>query len=435
LPSRTTRSSHRSSSLTTRSRRSTRSSHLTRHLAAVTVVAAAFAAGCSGSEGAAEADANSRDAAPPSTLDAAPATTTTTTTPHDPAFPAAQWSTVDAATAGLDPTALAAIAADAQAAGSNCFLVARDGQLVTEQYWNGTTPQSAQEVYSVSKSVTSLLAGIARGDGDLRLEDPAATYLTEWVGTPSEGVTVRNLLSNDSGRQHDRATDYVEMAVTAEDKSAFSIALGQDAPPGTTWVYNNAAIQTLEEVLSRATGSDVADFAQQRLFAPLGMADSSIRRDRAGNPLTFMGVQSTCRDLARLGVLVLHDGAWNGTTVVDADWIAESTGGSSQQLNTAYGLLWWLNRPGNVVGAGQATGDVEGASSQMAPGAPEDMVWALGLGNQVLAIDPGSGVVVVRLGPSPMPATETTFNMASAARVVTEALVPAPDPATATPPG
>ena len=136
------------------------------------------------------------------------------------------------------------------------------------------------------------------------------------------------------------------MAIGASDKTAFALALGQDAPPGDVWAYNNSAIQTLSAVLEAATGEDPVDYARTQLFEPLGMADSTLTTDAAGNALTFMGLRTTCLDLARFGYLMLRDGVWDGEQVVSSDYVEQATGRSSTELNAAYGLLWWLNREG-----------------------------------------------------------------------------------------
>lgn len=345
--------------------------------------------------------------------------------PPEGEFPGTEWRTVTAADAGMDQAVLDDVAAQAELGDSNCLVVTRDGRLVGEWYWNGTGPQSTQEVFSASKSFTSVLAGIASDDGDLQVSDSASEWIPEWTGTPSEAVTVEHLLNNTSGRFQDFDTDYVQMAALADDKTAFAIGLDQQSDPGTTWVYNNAAIQTLEAVIGGATGEDVADFAQQRLFDPLGMTDSGWARDRAGNPMTFMGVQSTCRDMARFGLLALNKGNWDGEQIVSEDWMDRSTGESSQDLNSAYGWLWWLNRPGTVLGAETAGGGDGGDSpteSQLVTGAPEDMFFAQGLGGQVIAIDPGTRTVVARLGPSTYPPGTDRFTTEDVARVATEAV-------------
>src|SRR5689334_20517394 len=101
---------------------------------------------------------------------------------------------------GFDAATLDRLADDAQAFGSTCFLVARQGKVVFTRYWNGGGAETPQEVFSVTKSVTSTLVGLAQADGDLSIDDPASTWIEQWRGTPSEAVTVRHLLSGVSGR-------------------------------------------------------------------------------------------------------------------------------------------------------------------------------------------------------------------------------------------
>jgi CubicO group peptidase (beta-lactamase class C family) len=336
-------------------------------------------------------------------------------------YPDEAWDTTTAADAGIDQAVLDDLATRAEAAGSNCLLVSRAGRIVGEWYWAGG-PDSPQEVWSASKSFTGTFIGMAVDDGDLEVTDRASEYIPEWKGTPSEEVTVEHLLSNDSGRHYDAATDYGDMAARASDKTAFAIGLGQDAPPGEVWAYNNSAIQTLEAVFESSTGEDMAEFAQQRLFEPLGMADTSLERDQAGNPLAFMGIQSTCRDMARFGYLMLHDGEWDGESIVSKDWVRRSTD-SSQKLNAGYGWLWWVNDHGPQAGDEIAVGEGAGRATRagepgnLVPGAPEDMFFAQGLGGQVVAVDPGTETVVVRLGPSTYPEGTQRFRSADAALV------------------
>ncbi|MDZ7732757.1 MAG: serine hydrolase [Acidimicrobiia bacterium] len=280
-----------------------------------------------------------------------------------------------------------------ESTGSNCMAVVKDGRLVEEAYWNGTDEDTDQEIWSASKSVTSALVGIASDQGHLDVDEKASVYLDEWRGTPSEDVTIRNLLSNDSGRYYDFETDYLRMT-TSEDRSTFAIDLDQQHDPGTHWEYNNSAIQTLEEILERATGQDVGEFAQENLFDPIGMS-STISRDQAGNPATFMGTQAGCRDMARFGYLFLRDGAWDGEQIVSSDYVAEATS-PSQDLNRAYGYLWWLNADGGWLAPAVGTEQQDGL---FWPDAPDDAFAALGLGNQIILVLPSHDMVVVRAGP------------------------------------
>jgi CubicO group peptidase (beta-lactamase class C family) len=337
------------------------------------------------------------------------------------------WPSVSPASAGLDPQRLDEIAAQAKKGKSNCLAVIRNGKLAREWYFRGTGPDSVQNIYSATKSVTSVLIGIAQDDGVLHLGDSASKWIPEWKGTPAQAVTIRDLLSMDSGREWSVRVDYAQL-LRARDRTSFAVGLKQQRPPGQVWAYNNSAVQTLQRVLQRATGQDVAGYARKRLFEPLGMARTAMTADRAGNAQMFMGVQSTCRDMARFGSLMLGDGTWSGRRIVSAAWVEEATGHSSTRLNAAYGYLWWLNRPGTVAGPLSATdlgaaGHPTAVQGPLVHGAPQNMFWALGLGNQLVQVDPGSRTVVVRLGtPEPRP-RQPTFGPAEAAKVVTEAVV------------
>ena len=337
------------------------------------------------------------------------------------------WKTVAPKRAGLKAGALNEIAGVAEQGHSNCLAVARDGRLAGEWDFHGTTPTSTQDVFSVTKSVTSTLVGIAQDHGDLRIGDRAAKYIPAWRHTASDQVTVRDLLSNDSGRQWSPVIDYSRL-LAAPDRTAFAIGLGQDAPPGTVWAYNNSAIQTLQQVLAAATGRDVARYAQRRLFGPLGMRHSEMTRDRAGNPQTFEGVRSTCRDLARMGTMMLDHGRWGRKRIVSRGWVDAATGHPSQKLNAAYGYLWWLNRHGHIAAdplvatSLSAAEDPQSRTGRLVAGAPSDLFWALGLGNQIIQMDPGSRTVTVRLGSAAARPQPPTFGPLEASRVVTDAV-------------
>jgi CubicO group peptidase (beta-lactamase class C family) len=345
----------------------------------------------------------------------------TATPPKD----ATAWQTVTPAAAGLDAPKLQAIAAQAEKGKSNCLAVVRDDKLAGEWYFRGTRPTTTQDVYSATKSFASTLVGIAQDDGDLKVTDSASKWIPQWRGTPAAAVTIRDLLSMDSGRQWNPLTDYVGL-LAARDRTAFAIRLGQSSAPGKVWAYNNSAVQTLDRVLEKATGQNVASFARQRIFEPLGMTHTTMTTDAAGNVQLFEGIRSTCRDMARFGVLMLDHGVWNGKRIVSARWVEQATARSSTRLNAGYGYLWWLNRKGVI-------GDVLAATSlqqarhakpgQLVPGAPSDMYWALGLGNQLIQIDPGSKTVVVRLGTADPLTAPPTFGPAQAARVVTQAVI------------
>ncbi len=335
--------------------------------------------------------------------------------------PGEEWEETTPEEVGLDPAVLEDLATSAADQSSNCLLVVRHGKIAGEWYWGPGQVDAPQEVWSATKSYTGMLVGIAQADGDLDISDSASTWIPEWQGTPAEAVTVEDLLSNDSGRHWDFETDYTKLT-GQPDTTAFAIALNQDDPPGAVWAYNNSAIQTLEQVLERSTGSQVADFAEDRLLGPIGMDDSHFATDPSGNAYVWMGLQSTCRDMARFGLLVLNEGSWGDEQIIPADWVEAATTRSSQELNTSYGYLWWLNQMGAQAGAVSPLRAEEVASAertQRVPGAPEDLRWALGLGGQIIQIHEPTDTVVVRLGPG---VPSNTFGPRETARIVTEAI-------------
>lgn len=337
----------------------------------------------------------SADAATSTTGEPPSDTTDGETGGGEPVYPDPDWDHEPPEDHGLDPVALADFAGFVGDNNSNCLVVVHAGVIVGEWYWNDFTPDTDQDnVYSVTKSITSALVGVAQARGELSIEDPAASYIQEWMGSPSEVVALRHLISNDSGRHWDFFADYVQLGLEP-DQTAFAIGLGQDQEPTTYWEYNNAAIQTLERVLELATAEDVGDYAAARLFEPIGMT-ATYGRDGADNPLTYQGVSASCRDLARFGYLFLRDGRWaGGVQVVPEAWVSESTTPSTP-LNSAYGYMWWLNQDGHYV-LPSAPVRQEG-DGQLVPGAPDELFAAVGAFGQLVIVDRTREYVVVRLG-------------------------------------
>jgi CubicO group peptidase (beta-lactamase class C family) len=310
-------------------------------------------------------------------------------------YPEPDWLPGEPEEHGFSGDGLASMAAVAEESDSHCLVVTQGGVLIGEWYWEDNGPDVDQDnVYSVTKSVTSALVGIAVERGELDIEAPVG--FPEWAGTDSEEISLRNLISNDSGREWSFDTDYVQLGL-APDQTGYALGLGHAEPIGTWWEYNNAAIQTVERALVGATGNSVASYAQEHLFNKIHMT-AAMDQDDAGNTLTYQGVSASCRDLARFGYLYLRGGRWaGGVQVVPESWVSASTTPSTP-LNDAYGFMWWLNRDGHWILPSTPLRD-EG-DGKLVPDAPDEMFAAMGAFGQLVVVDPTTETVWVRLGPT-----------------------------------
>jgi CubicO group peptidase (beta-lactamase class C family) len=335
-------------------------------------------------------DAGPADAAPP------PEAGTDAPVEAGTPYPDPDWPTASPESVGLDSKELADADAIAQNDGSYCLLVVRHGVLVWESYFQGHDAASTDPSWSIAKSYSSAVVGIALDRGDIHsLDDSVADYVPEWVGTDAAAITIRNLLTMTSGLHWDAFGDYVTLATLAPDKTSYALGLSMDASPGDTWVYDNAAVQVLEPVIRGATGEAMDAYAEEHLWSKIGM-HATWDHDAAGDPTAYANVLATCRDHARFGYLYLHGGRWAGEQVVPSAYVAESTS-PSQNINRAYGYLFWVN---GQIPAEDAM--MESWPGWMSPEAPADLFAARGFGNQFIDVIPSLDMVVVRFGEDPM---------------------------------
>jgi CubicO group peptidase (beta-lactamase class C family) len=236
----------------------------------------------------------------------------------------------------LNADALKAHQALCQRTGADACLVIHHDRIVQEWYSTRyTTPMYAM---SSTKSVAGLLTGMLIDDGRLHSADVSVcSLIAAWCSGRRANVTVRHLLSMTSGlpMMPDSSVGSVS------DKNAYVMRLVPTSEPGTSWAYSNEGAQLLSPILDRAAGEPIQDYARRRLFAPLGM-DSTRLHVYPNHAWTYADMETTARDFARLGVLMLHQGKWNGRRIVSSAWVARSTR-PSQSLNARYGLLWWID--------------------------------------------------------------------------------------------
>ena len=308
----------------------------------------------------------------------------------------ALWEYDDPQNHGFDPVKLQEAANWIGANNSDGLVVIRDGYIVFEEYWNGIDEFTQRQGYSVTKSIASALVGIAEYEGFLDINEPAANYIGEWVGTASGTVTIRNLLSGDSGRYWDYSGDVFDGVAQPADVTQYAIERGQQFDPGTAWQYNHMAIQCLDRILSVATGMNTSNFAQVYLFDKLGMSHTTVALDDVGQMLMATGVDISSHDMACLGYLYLSQGMWNGERVLSEQFVMEAT--SPNQVNPACGYLWWGNPDGGWYEPITLAYHEEG---KVFPDAPLDAFVAFGREGQLIFVSPSDNLVFVRQGHDP----------------------------------
>lgn len=194
------------------------------------------------------------------------------------------------------------------------------------------------QTMSVTKSVVGLVIGRLVTLGKLTsVDEPVHAFFPEWRQGRKKLITVRMLMEHTSGLQNVPITieeiypspDFVQLALCAE----------LDAEPGTTFAYNNKAVNLLAGIVERTDGRKLDAFAREELLRPLGIADTPWLHDDAGNPHAMSGLALQASDLARLGELILQRGDWNGSRLIDERWLDAMDAPAREGSEPA--LMWW----------------------------------------------------------------------------------------------
>jgi CubicO group peptidase (beta-lactamase class C family) len=228
-----------------------------------------------------------------------------------------------------------------QSTQTTSFIVIQDDAILYEGYFNGYNRDSIVTSFSMAKSVTSALVGIAIDEGYIgSVDDPILSYLPELRGKGLDDVTIRHLLLMSSGIRYvsdDEIAGPAQLSPFSDDGLSYSypnlrsqaLAVVPDGkPPGTEFNYNNYNPTLLGIILERTTHRPVAQYLQEKIWAPLGMeypASWSLDSQASGFEATLCCLHGRAIDFAKFGRLFLHNGNWNGTQVISAQWVKEST--------------------------------------------------------------------------------------------------------------
>lgn len=266
---------------------------------------------------------------------------------------------------------------------SVAFLIIQNDTILYEKYFHEYNEHSTVASFSMAKSFTSMLIGIALDEGLIEsIDEPITNYIPELAENGFEQVTIKHLLQMTSGLDFNEAyknpfghvaTFYYGINLR---KAISKLKLARQ--PGEKFEYTSGQTQLLGLVLERALGNrSISDYFEEKIWKPIGMEyDGTWSIDRKNNGLekTFCCVNARARDFAKLGRLYLRKGNWDGEQIISEKWVEEST-----KIDTAEGSVWnyqyqwWLpSRDGDFT--------------------------ADGLLGQYIYVNPEKNLIIVRLG-------------------------------------
>lgn len=258
------------------------------------------------------------------------------------------------------------------------FIVLHNGKIVLENYFNGHSATLPWYWASAGKTLTTAVVGIAEQENFINTNNKVSDYIgTGWTSAPLNKenlITCKHLLNMTSGL-NDGNGDGV---------SPQNLTYLADA--GTRWAYHNVYVK-LQDVVASATNQTWENYFNTKLKNPIGMTGAWFQ---SGNNRVY---GSNTRSMARFGLLALNQGNWNGTQIVNSNYFEVATN-TSQNLNLAYGYMWWLNGK-NSYRLPQTQFQFNGT---LIPNAPSDMYCALGRDDQKIYVVPSKKLVIIRLG-------------------------------------
>jgi len=256
--------------------------------------------------------------------------------------------------------------------GGTCMVAMRDGKIIGEWYSGGRTASTKSLAFSSSKPLTAAVIGAAQQLGRLKIDQSIADFIPEFKGTPKAAITIRHLMTHQSGLKSSNA----ELATALNVGAGFTTSTATNLPlmstPGTVWDYDSSglAMQLLLKVVERAVGEKFATFAEKYVLRPAGMSNSVYAGDEpatnweTGDAWLAGGLNTTCRDLARLGQLFQAKGRWAGQQIFSTEFaelamavqVPNAVFGPSGSLVSTYGFL--LNHNWGGIGHGGACGQM-----------------------------------------------------------------------------
>ncbi len=312
---------------------------------------------------------------------------------HDTVFPGKDWEFATPEAMGLDSEKITAAAATIMTIDKRYgVLVAKQGRIVHETYIRDAA--ATNPIFSLTKGFGSTLVGIAQAQGILHVDDLVSDWLPVHHPEIVEGARIKHLLNMTAGKE----------------------------PAGSYWRYNsNEILNSLTGILWLASGMPPRDFYERYLRRHVGFSFDWPANSKGWIQIGSQGplpvIEATHRDVARMGLLWLNGGKWNGEQLLDPEFVGQALSAPYPEANGAYGYLWWLNE-GN--GTWRTTGGRSG-TGRWFPSMERNVFLGLGARGKVLVVVPDEQLVVVTMGET---AQEQSANYLSTIMGAVESILP-----------
>lgn len=269
------------------------------------------------------------------------------------------------------------------------YVIIKDSALLFEQYWDGYSPSSHSNSFSMAKSIISLATGCAIDDGFIKsVDQPVSDFFPEFAGYNGKPLTIRHLLTMSAGFDFQEAYASPFSPTTklyyGNDLAEIAFGMKEIKEPGVEFIYQSGVTQLLAFLVEKAIGEDICSYVSRKLWTPMQAEEDALwsldKKD--GMEKAYCCFNSNARDFARFGQLILNKGSWNGKQLVSESYLKEATTPDSSlhdpktdEPNRQYGFQYWV-----LTYKGQ------------------DIPYMRGLYGQYIFAIPDKNAVVVRLG-------------------------------------
>ncbi|HTA27817.1 MAG TPA: serine hydrolase [Bacteroidia bacterium] len=259
------------------------------------------------------------------------------------------------------------------------YLIIKNDSICYEKYFGGFSDTSHTNSWSMAKSVVSLLVGAAIKDGKIKsVDEKVSDFIPSYNKGLDTLLTIKDLLTMSSGilfkENYGDPFGYAAKALYGNNLLWLTHKHHCIEKPGSKFFYQSGNTVLLGEIVTKATGKTLSDYASEKLWAPMGAERPAYWSldHKGGMEKSFCCFYSNARDFARIGKLMLDSGKWNGQEIIPSNYFAEAT---KAQTSPDYGYQWWFEQVGK-----------------------HRVIAAEGFSGQYILIIPDENMVVVRLG-------------------------------------